>query len=105
MLDTSSNLGEYQRLFYYKLVYYDLIRPEERLLLWNHYITYCQTTMLYLQTEAEALRYELGGDADSVYLGQALRVMTRLERQWQAEVEWATEECARDVGASATDAL
>jgi DNA-binding PadR family transcriptional regulator len=96
MLDTSSNLGEYQRWFYFKLVYFDLIRPEERMLLWNHYLTYCQTSALYLQSEAEALRHELSGEANSVFLAQALRVMTRMEQQWRAEVEWATEERARE---------
>lgn len=103
MMDTASNLGEYQRLFYYKLVYFDLITPEERMLLWNHYLNYCQTSALYLQNEAEALRHELRGAADSVYLSQALRVMRRLEQQWRAEVAWASEERAREVDASASD--
>ncbi len=38
MMDTSSNLGEYQKFFHHKMTYFDLLRPDERLLLVNHYI-------------------------------------------------------------------
>lgn len=96
MIDTSSNLGEYQRLFYQKLVFFDLIRLDERLLLWDHYLNYCQTTSLYLQTEAAALRQELAGEANSAFREHALRVMTRMEQQWRAETSWASEERARE---------
>jgi DNA-binding PadR family transcriptional regulator len=96
MIDTSSNLGEYQRLFYQKLVFFDLIRLDERLLLWDHYLIYCQTTLLYLQTEAASLRNELAGEANAAFREHALRVMTRLEQQWRAEVSWAAEERARE---------
>jgi len=104
MIDTSSNLGEYQRLFYQKLVFFDLIRLDERLLLWDHYRNYCQTTLLYLQTEAVALRQELAGEANLTFREHALRVMTRMEQQWHAEVVWATEERAREAEAAGRDA-
>lgn len=103
MHDTSSNLSDYQRLFYLKLVFFDLIRPEERLLLWSHYLTYCQTTALYLQTEAAALRNELAGEANSVFREHALKVMTRMEQQWRNEVAWAAEERTREAEAAARD--
>jgi DNA-binding PadR family transcriptional regulator len=103
MLDTASNLSEYQRMFYLKLVFFDLIRPEERLLLWSHYLNYCQTTALYLQTEAAALRHELAGEANALFREQALRVMTRMEQQWRAEVSWATVERAREAEADARE--
>src|SRR6266852_2351939 len=41
MLDTSSNLGDYQKFFYCKLGYLDLLSHAERLFLLNHYINYC----------------------------------------------------------------
>jgi len=92
MLDTASNLSEYQRFFYLKLVFFDLIEPAERLLLWNHYVTYCQTTVMYHQTEAVALQRELAGAANATFREQALMVMSRVEQQWRAEVAWATDE-------------
>ena len=88
MLDTASNLGEYQKFFRYKLVYIDLIRPQERLLLLNHYINYCQTSILYLQSEMEALVYELAGHPNPAYLENALSVMRHLAQQWQGELDW-----------------
>jgi DNA-binding PadR family transcriptional regulator len=88
MMDTSSNLGDYQKLFSYKMVYCDLLRPNERLLLINHYINYCQTTILHLQTEMEALGYELADHQDPTYLENILRVMQHVEQQWQAEFDW-----------------
>ena len=103
MHDTSSNLSDYQRLFYLKLVFFDLIRPEERLLLWSHYLTYCQTTALYLQTEAASLRNELAGESNSVFREHALKVMTRMEQQWRAEVAWAIAERAREAGTEASE--
>jgi DNA-binding PadR family transcriptional regulator len=89
MMDTSSNLGEYKRIFYYKLVYLDLLRHDERLLLMNHYVNYCQTTILHTQSEMEALVYELANHANPIYLENILRVMKHVEQQWQSEFDWA----------------
>jgi DNA-binding PadR family transcriptional regulator len=88
MMDTSSNLGDYQKLFSHKMVYSDLLRPNERLLLINHYINYCQTTILHTQTEMEALVYELAEHPNPTYLENILRVMKHIEQQWQAEYAW-----------------
>jgi DNA-binding PadR family transcriptional regulator len=88
MLDMSSNLGDYQKLFQYKMVYIDLLQPSERLLLFNHYVNYCQTSILYLQTEMEQLVYELATFPNPVYLENALRVMKHVEAQWQGELAW-----------------
>ena len=89
MMDTSSNLGEYQKFFYRKLGYFDLLRPNERLLLLNHYINYCQATILHLQTERESLAYELADQPTPDFLENVVRVMKHVEQQWQAELEWA----------------
>ncbi len=88
MMDTSSNLGEYQRFFHRKLEYFDLLRPNERLLLLNHYINYCQTTILHRQTERESLVHELADNPNPAFLENVLRVMKHVEEQWEAELEW-----------------
>ncbi len=88
MMDTSSNLGEYQKFFHRKLEYFDLLRPNERLLLLNHYINYCQTTILHKQTERESLVHELADHPNPAFLENVVRVMTHVEQQWQAELEW-----------------
>jgi DNA-binding PadR family transcriptional regulator len=88
MMDTSLNLGEYQRFFYYKMGYFDLLRPQEHLLLLNHYLNYCQTTVLHIQTEMEGLVHELAAHQAPTYLENLLQVMKHIEQQWQAESEW-----------------
>jgi DNA-binding PadR family transcriptional regulator len=96
MRDISSNLADYQRWFYLKLVYFDLINAEDRALLWDHYVTYCHTSAHYLETEAAALRQQLTGSANASFLAHALRVMSRMEQQWRDELTWAQAE--RSVG-------
>ena len=89
MMDTSSNLGEYQKFFHHKLVYSDLLRPDERLLLINHYINYCHTTILHTQTEMRGIVHELADQPDPTFLQNVLRHMKHAEQQWLSEFEWA----------------
>ncbi len=88
MMDMASNLGDYQRFFHYKMVYFDLLRPQERLLLMNHYINYCQTSILHIQTEMASLVHELADSSTPTYLENLLRVMKHIEQQWQSELDW-----------------
>jgi DNA-binding PadR family transcriptional regulator len=88
MMDTSSNLGDYQKLFYFKMGYFDLLRPPERLLLINHYFNYCQTIVLHTQTEMEGLTHELAHHPSPAYLENLLQVMGHVVELWQAESHW-----------------
>ncbi len=88
MMDTSSNLGDYQKIFRYKMGFFDLLRPDERLLLLNHYINYCQTTILHVQTEMESLVYELADHPSPAFLENVRQTMRHIVQQWQAEYDW-----------------
>ena len=88
MMDTSSNLGDYQKFFHYKLVYMDLLTPDERVLLMNHYMNYCQITILHLQTEMDGLVHELADHPTPAFLENILRVMKHIMQQWQGELDW-----------------
>ena len=88
MMDTSSNLGDYQKFFHYKLVYMDLLGPDERVLLMNHYMNYCQITILHLQTEMDGLVHELADHPTPAFLENILRVMKHIMQQWQGELDW-----------------
>jgi DNA-binding PadR family transcriptional regulator len=88
MMDMSSNLGDYQKTFRYKMGFIDLLQPQERLLLFNHYINYCQTSILHLQTERAGLNHELSQQTQPLFLANVLRVMEHVERQLQAELDW-----------------
>ncbi len=90
MMDTSSNIGDYQRLFHLKVPYLDLLTPRERQHLLNHYSNYCQACLLHIKTHAENLEHELVGDKGTYPLFKelALQAMQERARLWQTEVEW-----------------
>ncbi len=102
MMDTSSNLGEYQKFFHHKLVYSDLLRPDERLLLINHYINYCQATILHSQTEMEGIVHELAEHPNPVFLENVLRIMKHTKQLWQAEYDWAKSIREQELSKTAT---
>jgi DNA-binding PadR family transcriptional regulator len=90
MLDTSSNIGDYQRLFHLKVPYLDLLPPRERQHLLSHYLNYCQACLLHIKTHAENLEHELVGEKGiyPLYKELALQVMQERSRLWQTEVDW-----------------
>jgi DNA-binding PadR family transcriptional regulator len=90
MMDTSSNIGDYQRQFHLKVPYLDLLPSRERQHLLNHYINYCQACLLHIKTHAENLEHELVGEKGMYPLFKtlALQVMQERARLWKAEVEW-----------------
>jgi DNA-binding PadR family transcriptional regulator len=90
MMDTSSNLGDYQKLFHLKVSYLDLLPLAERLHLLNHYVNYCQTCILHMKTHSESLEHELAFSKGiyPLYKDLVLQVMQERARLWQTEVEW-----------------
>jgi DNA-binding PadR family transcriptional regulator len=90
MMDTSSNIGDYQKVFHLKVPYLDLLPSRERQHLLNHYINYCQTCLLHIKTHAENLEHELVGDKGTypLYKDLALQMMQERTRLWQTEVDW-----------------
>ncbi|HEY0756600.1 MAG TPA: PadR family transcriptional regulator [Ktedonobacteraceae bacterium] len=91
MMDTTSNPGEYQRLFLQKVTMFFFLQPSERLHLIDHYLNYCQTHVLHLIAEGNDLaegnyhHYEGGEDV----LPATLDVMRHMADQWRLEVSWA----------------
>lgn len=86
LLGMSSAPGDYQRIFRFKMISLDLIQPEERLLLFNHYVNYCQMTILHIQNEMADLGHEI--TEYDVFRTNVLNVMRHVEQQWQAELAW-----------------
>lgn len=94
MLDTTSNPGEYQRIFAYKVPVLSLLQPFERIYLIDHYINYCQSHVLHLISESEDLtahahEYSRNYHWESFSLEATLDVMEHAEDFWKREVEWA----------------
>ncbi|GCE07313.1 PadR family transcriptional regulator [Dictyobacter aurantiacus] len=90
MLDTSSNIGDYQRIFHLKVPYLDLLPVRERLHLLNHYLNYCQACVLHMQTQAANLLHEIE-DEQATFRDLALNSMRHREQLWQTEIEWITQ--------------
>ncbi|GHO70935.1 hypothetical protein KSC_098270 [Ktedonobacter sp. SOSP1-52] len=93
MLDTTSNPGEYQKVFQQKMPFLSFLAPSERLYLIDHYLNYCQAHILHLQNEREDLHQHSSGDA-SYGWSQSLRDdifegVDHLIAHWQLEYTWA----------------
>lgn len=89
MMDTTSNIGEYQRIFHLKVAFLDLLQPRERLHLLNHYINYCEACILHMKTHSENLVHELSGQTEwPQFLELAVNTMQQRARTWQSEVDW-----------------
>lgn len=90
MMDTTSSIGDYQRLFHLKVPFLDLLPKRERQHLLNHYLNYCQACILHNTSQAENLMHELGDDnpAHVSFRKLAVEVMRQHSTLWQTEVDW-----------------
>jgi DNA-binding PadR family transcriptional regulator len=91
MMDTTSNQGTYQRLFRIKALHLEYISPEERLILVDHFLSYCQMGLQYQQAAAQdfvsnPIKQQ---SVSRFYSAVALDLMDLVRRQWQLELTWA----------------
>jgi len=93
MLDTTSNPGDYQTLFWLKLPVLGYLRPSARLYLIDHYLTYCQTHIFHLTSQMEHLERDATQQQfmSPAQLEATLYAMERYRRQWQLELELVRE--------------
>ncbi|TQR46401.1 PadR family transcriptional regulator [Paenibacillus popilliae] len=84
MMDTTTNMGEYRKLFGFKFIFIDLLQVSERLYLLDHYINYCQTHIFYIESEMEDLQHR---PVD--YLTTSLNIMEHNKSKWLLEIQWA----------------
>jgi DNA-binding PadR family transcriptional regulator len=91
MLDTTSNPGDYQKLFLQKVPVLEFLNPTERLYLVDHYINYCQAHVLHLTAEAEELVRDVNnrGYMKPSQLETIINVIQHMTDQWRLELEWA----------------
>ncbi len=91
MLDTTSNPGDYQKLFLQKVTVLEFLNPAERLYLIDHYINYCQAHVLHLTAEAEHLVRDVSdrGYMKASQLDATVNVMHHMAEQWELELAWA----------------
>jgi DNA-binding PadR family transcriptional regulator len=103
MLDTSSNPGDYQRIFWHKLPHLHTLTASERLYLFDHYLNFCQTHIFHLTGEMEELEREAlaRGYMNAKELDVTLRAMRHARDQWRLELENAKDWRAREDAALA----
>ena len=87
MMDTTSNPGDYQRIFLHKVPFLEFLKPTERLYLIDHYVNFCQAHVLHLTAEEEDLAQT--NHLSPSKLDVTLNVMQHMIDQWQLELEWA----------------
>jgi DNA-binding PadR family transcriptional regulator len=107
MMDTSSNLGDYLRIFHLKAVHLQFLSPGERRYLADHYINYCERTILHLQSEAQDMR-RMQSEAErsqpetgdsSTFTDAVVDMLRHLAQQEQGELAWARQVRERAVAA------
>ncbi|HEY7974766.1 MAG TPA: PadR family transcriptional regulator [Ktedonobacterales bacterium] len=97
MMDTTSNPGDYQRIFWYKVPCLILLDLSERLYLLDHYVTYCQTHIFHLTAEIDDLRQHFGQyhPGAPAYRSATLYAVEHALRQWRLELDdamqWRTQ--------------
>lgn len=106
MMDTTSYLGDYQKIFLQKVVYFSFLEPSERLQLTKHYLDYCRSLALYGTRQAESLagageESQVPGGMTDAQLADLLAAMQHKIEQWQQEGLWA-ERLREQVEASMT---
>jgi DNA-binding PadR family transcriptional regulator len=92
MMDTTSNPGEYHKIFLQKVAMLEFLKPSERLRLIDHYINYCQAHVLHITAEADDLVQQSpnwGPDWGPTRFKAVLDVMQHMIDQWQLELDWA----------------
>lgn len=89
MMDTTSNPGDYQKVFLQKVPAFEFLKRSERLYLIDHYINYCQAHVLHLNAEAEDFEHHVREYATAYQFGATLQVMHHLADAWRLELEWA----------------
>lgn len=85
MMDTTTNLGEYKKLFSYKFIFIDFLRSEEKIYLMDHYITYCHTHLFHLKSELEDLKRHHSELMKPIYM------MVHTMSQWELELKWGNQ--------------
>jgi DNA-binding PadR family transcriptional regulator len=91
MMDTTSNPGNYQRIFRLKALHLEFLQPKDRLFLVEHYLYYCQEGAHYLREEAEDMKSNplKRKTSSEMLVTTALDLMATVAQQWELEQAWA----------------
>lgn len=99
MMDTTSNPGDYQKMFIIKVSAFSSIEPAKRHYLLEHYLHYCQAHILHQTAEMEDLiQHSSKPDYGALDFEAVIDMLKHRIEQWQLELAWAKslqqKECA-----------
>jgi DNA-binding PadR family transcriptional regulator len=89
MLDTTSNLGTYQRIFHIKALHLEFLPAQNQLYLLDHYLYYCRTGIQYLRGRAREMAVAPAQPESEGLLTAALDLMEVNARELELELAWA----------------
>lgn len=87
MLDTSSNPGDYARLFWLKVPFFESLTGGERLYLIDHYLNYCQAHIVHLNRELAEIEVDAPQQhyMTPAQITATARVIRHLRDQWHLD--------------------
>lgn len=87
MLDTTSNPGDYARLFWLKVPFFEVLTGGERLYLIDHYLNYCQAHLVHLAGELAEMESDamLQHYMTPTQITATVQVIRHLHNQWQLD--------------------
>lgn len=92
MMDTSSNPGDYQRIFHLKATVLGILEPAKRMQLLEHYRSYSQAHIRHLAARADELETLAAEESGPPHeLAAAARLTRHRIRQWRLEVDLVDE--------------
>ena len=89
MMDTTSNPGDYARLFWLKVPFFEGLTPGERLYLLDHYRNYCRAHLVHLDGELTELEVDALPRASMTreQLAATVATIRHLRNGWQLEYD------------------
>lgn len=94
MLDITSSIGEYQRLFHLKVPHLEFLSVSEQRHVIEHYCDYCRTALRHqerimqeLAAQESAIPHDRGG-VTQAGIGNSLLIARHLHSLWQTELTW-----------------
>ncbi len=88
LMDTSSNPGDYQKIFWLKTGMFYHLLPEERTYLLEHYRNYCQSHVIYLRTKLAELKKSDNSPDGPHHRGNVAGAVEHRIEHWQHELDW-----------------
>jgi DNA-binding PadR family transcriptional regulator len=92
LLDTERHAGDYSPIFTYKVAFFHLLEPVERLRLCRHYAVYAQQHMDHMQRRrGELLALPPPDRLSPEQVREVFAVLDHESRRWTLERSWAEE--------------